>query len=171
MKGIKVMLAVALFVIAAAVMASEAEYDAVATLKNPDGAVVGKVTFRQTPHGVHVILDITNLPAGTHAFHIHGTGQCTPPDFKSAGGHFNPTGKQHGWYNPKGYHVGDLPNVTVGADGKARVEVMVPGLKIEDLFGAKGTAIVIHRGADDLKTDPAGAAGPRIACGVIERTL
>jgi Cu-Zn family superoxide dismutase len=116
---------------------------------------------------------VNNLPPGKHGFHIHAVGKCDPPDFQSAGGHFNPFGKKHGLKNPEGPHAGDLPNLEVGPDGKGKLETTVGGLTLgkeglATLFGSNGTAVVIHAGPDDEKTDPAGNSGARIACGVIK---
>ena len=150
------------------------EPTAKATLVNSQGKKVGEATLTQTPTGVKIVITLENLPPGVHAFHIHQNGVCTPPDFQSAGGHFNPYGKQHGFKNPAGPHAGDLPNITVGSDGTAKVDLLAklvtlkPGAK-NSLFPPGGTSLVIHAGADDYVSDPAGNAGPRLACGVITR--
>lgn len=144
-----------------------------ADLADSKGAKVGTATLKETPKGVSLALQVSNLPPGIHGFHIHTVGVCEPPDFKSAGGHFNPEGKKHGWENPEGHHAGDLQNLTVDAKGKAKLKVVIPGVTLGDgpnsLFHPQGTALVIHAAPDDLKTDPAGNAGPRIACGVISK--
>jgi Cu-Zn family superoxide dismutase len=143
-----------------------------AVLTNPQGEKVGEARLTETPKGVKIELKVEKLPPGEHAFHIHAKGVCTPPEFADAGGHFNPFGKEHGLKNPKGPHAGDLPNITVGPDGKAAFETVAalvtlkPGEK-GSLFPAGGTSLMIHAHADDLVSDPAGQAGPRIACGVI----
>jgi superoxide dismutase, Cu-Zn family len=144
-----------------------------AVLIDPDGKEIGNVAIEQLERGVRIFAQATNLPAGTHAFHIHQTGKCDPPDFKSAGGHFNPTEEQHGWNNPKGHHAGDFPNVHVQDDGRLAIEYFTDSVTLGEgetsIFDADGSAIVMHEGADDYKTDPAGDAGARIACGVIEK--
>ncbi|MCB9929798.1 MAG: superoxide dismutase family protein [Alphaproteobacteria bacterium] len=142
---------------------------ATAMLKDPKGNAVGTVELTQLPHGVLLHAQLMNLPEGTHAFHVHGVGKCEPP-FKSAGGHYNPTGAKHGLASDMGAHAGDMPNIHVPASGKLDVEVFNSQLALDDkLFDADGAAIVIHQGADDYTSDPAGAAGPRIACGVITK--
>jgi len=140
------------------------------TLKDGDGSVVGTAQLRETPAGVLLHLKLSGLPAGTHALHFHETGECTPP-FKSAGGHYNPDGKAHGLLDPKGPHAGDMPNIHVPASGELELEILslAKSLNTESgLMAGDGSAIIIHEGADDYMTDPAGAAGARIACGVIE---
>jgi Cu-Zn family superoxide dismutase len=162
-------------VLAAAVASAQTPVKATATLKNAQGEVVGTATLAHTVRGTAVTINgtFTKLPPGTHAIHVHTVGSCTAPDFSSAGGHFNPGGKQHGSENPKGPHAGDLPNFEVDAKGKGDISFAVPDMTLNDgpnsLFHPGGTALVIHANADDNKTDPAGNAGPRIACGVIEK--
>ncbi len=149
-----------------------ASSQAKATLVNAQGQKVGEATLTETPQGVKIALKVQNLPPGVHAFHIHEKGMCTGPDFTSAGGHFNPFGKQHGMKNPQGHHAGDLPNLTVGADGQGSIEftdaevTLKEGVK-NSLFQPGGTSLVIHANPDDEMTDPAGNAGARLACGAI----
>jgi Cu-Zn family superoxide dismutase len=144
-----------------------------ADLADSKGASVGTAKFKESANGVSLALEVSNLPPGVHGFHIHAVGKCDPPDFKTAGGHFNPEGKKHGWENPEGHHMGDLQNLTVDAQGKAKLRVAVAGVTLGDgpnsLFQTQGTALVIHAAPDDNKTDPAGNAGARIACGVITK--
>jgi Cu-Zn family superoxide dismutase len=144
-----------------------------ADLANSKGEHVGTAKLKETAQGVRLALEVANLPPGVHGFHLHAVGKCEAPDFKSAGGHFNPEGKQHGLENPAGHHAGDLQNLTVNAQGKAEVKVVVTGVTLGEgansLFHPQGTAIVIHASPDDMKTDPAGNAGARIACGVITK--
>jgi superoxide dismutase, Cu-Zn family len=142
-------------------------------LKDAKGSSVGTATIASKKQGVEVKLDLKGLPPGEHAVHFHQNAKCDPPDFKSAGGHFNPTGKQHGFENPNGHHAGDMPNFTVKANGTAKATVkdedvlLGNGSDANSLFANGGTSIMIHAKADDMKTDPAGNAGDRIACGAI----
>ena len=141
-------------------------------LRSTKGDPVGTAVLTETPHGVLVSATLNDLPPGDHAFHIHEHGQCVAP-FESAGGHFNPKGAQHGYLNPKGTHAGDLPNVTVLDDGRAKVELLASGVTLAkgkpgSLLDGDGTALVVHAKADDYKSDPAGNAGDRVACGVID---
>ena len=142
-----------------------------AMLRNATGGSVGAATLTQTTAGVLITADLSGLPAGTHALHLHAIGKCEP-DFAAAGGHFNPAGKQHGFRNPNGQHAGDLPNISVPESGSLRVELLATDVTLAGrnaLLDDDGTAIVIHALADDYATDPAGGAGARIACGVVER--
>jgi Cu-Zn family superoxide dismutase len=144
-----------------------------ATLKDAQGKTLGEATVRDSPAGVLVKLDLQNVPPGTHAFHIHAVGKCDPPDFMTAGGHFNPGMMKHGLMATGGPHAGDMPNLFVPSDGKLSVEVLdtnvtvAPGAK--SLFDADGSALVLHATADDYTTDPAGNAGGRIACGILSK--
>jgi Cu-Zn family superoxide dismutase len=141
-----------------------------AVLKDKDGKEVGKVDFTDTPSGVLMRLDLTAVPPGEHALHLHTVGKCEPPDFKSAGGHFNPDETKHGLLSDEGPHAGDLPNIYVPESGKITIEVLAPLVSLSGeraLLDDDGTAIVIHDGADDALTDPAGNAGDRIVCGVV----
>jgi superoxide dismutase, Cu-Zn family len=144
-----------------------------AELKNAAGQPVGTATLTQVGNAVRVVLEVQGLPPGQHGVHVHTVGRCDPPDFASAGGHFNPLSRQHGALNPQGAHAGDLPNVTVGADGKGRLEstteLFTLGGGPTTIFDADGSAIVVHAAPDDFKTDPTGNSGARIACGVITK--
>jgi Cu-Zn family superoxide dismutase len=142
-------------------------------LKNADGKEVGTATLTPGKGGVKVHVKVADLPPGKHGIHIHAAAKCEPPDFKSAGGHFNPAGKKHGLKSPEGAHAGDLPNLVVAKNGKASSTFTARSATLDEgegsLFGPDGTAIVIHADPDDEKTDPAGSSGARIACGVIEK--
>ena len=154
---------------AATLQTAGAAEQAMAKLKNPKGESVGEVKLMQTPHGTLLHARFSNLPPGAHAFHVHTVGKCEPP-FKSAGGHFNPGGKKHGFLAADGLHAGDMPNIHVPASGSLEIEVLNTLLELDsNLFDADGAAIVLHAGPDDYKSDPAGAAGARIACGVIAK--
>lgn len=144
-----------------------------ATLQNADGKPVGEAILEETPHGVLITLSVRNFPRGTHAFHIHEVGKCEPP-FASAGSHFNPMGKKHGLKSPEGMHAGDFPNLEVPASGSLKAQVLATMVTLKEgetnsLFDADGSALVIHAGPDDYRTDPAGEAGARLACGVIAK--
>lgn len=164
-----------LFSLVAAVplTAAAAGPSAEALLKNAEGKDVGTATFTPAKGGVKVHVQVSDLPPGKHGIHIHAAGQCEPPEFQTAGGHFNPSGKKHGLHNPEGAHAGDLPNLTVGKNGKAKATFVAKGATLGEgegsLFGPDGTSLVIHAGPDDEKTDPAGNSGARMACGVIEK--
>lgn len=143
-----------------------------ATLKNAAGADVGSAKLTQLPDGVLLALSLKGLPPGEHAFHVHAVGKCEPP-FTTAGGHFNPGSKKHGIMVTEGHHAGDMPNLHVPASGELMVEVMNASITLEkgkpnSVFDADGSAVVVHAGKDDYKSDPAGNAGDRIACGVIQ---
>ena len=148
---------------------------ATAELKTAKGEVVGNVRLAgRGAEGVRIMGEVKGLTPGDHGIHIHMTGKCEAPDFASAGGHFNPTSAKHG-VNTQGGHAGDLGNLTVGSDGSAKIDMTIPGVTMRgsdatSLFKEGGTALVIHANADDLKTDPAGNAGGRFACGVITRS-
>jgi len=141
-----------------------------AVLKDTSSKEVGRAVFTATPSGALLDLNLTAAQPGVHALHIHAVGKCEPPDFKSAGPHFNPDQTKHGIMSPEGPHAGDLPNIHVPADGKLEVEFLDPVVTLSReaaLLDADGSSIVIHASPDDYKTDPAGNSGDRIACGVI----
>jgi Cu-Zn family superoxide dismutase len=143
-----------------------------AELRNAAGETVATATFEPGPSGVELRIEATRLPPGTHGFHLHAVGRCEGPDFKSAGGHFNPGERKHGLENPAGPHAGDLPNLVVGPDGKGRASARLSvalDAGPSSLFHEGGTSLVVHADPDDMRTDPAGNSGARIACGVVTR--
>lgn len=150
------------------------------TLRNASGTAVGTARIVETAGGPRLRVDATALPTGTHGIHIHTIGRCEAPaqtPFSSAGGHFNPTGREHGLDNPAGPHAGDLPNIVIAANGTGSLEASLGagliGTGTGTLFDDDGSAIVVHQNTDDQRTNdgPAGPgnSGPRIACGVLVR--
>ena len=144
---------------------SAAAQTAKANLRNAEGKEVGSAALTQTPAGVLINLSVKGLPAGEHAFHVHAVGKCEPP-FTTAGGHFNPEKKKHGMMASDGPHAGDMPNLHVPTSGELAVDVLNAAVTLEkgkanSLFGPEGTALIIHAGKDDYKTDPTGEAGGR----------
>lgn len=144
------------------------------SLINTEGEQIGDAHFTEVDGILTISLGAEGLKPGIHGIHLHEKAVCTPPDFESAGGHFNPSDKQHGFDNPKGYHLGDLPNLEVGEDGKVAVKVTMHNLTLQpgkpnSLIDGDGSALVIHADADDYKTDPSGNSGERIACAELKK--
>ena len=138
-----------------------------------DGSPAGTAQVMADGTTAKIAVNVSGMDAGQHGFHLHQTGTCTAPDFKSAGGHLNPYGKSHGSLSGDGSHLGDLPNLTVGQDGRGAATAEIGDDIAEmtsQIFDADGTAVVVHAGPDDYVSDPAGDAGSRVACGVIERS-
>ena len=144
-------------------------------LVNASGQTIGSVRAWQTTGGVTFRIDASGLPHGVHGLHVHAVGRCDPPEFTSAGPHWNPVSRKHGMNNPEGPHAGDLPNVTVAANGVLGETVTLTGASLtatgpDLLLDADGAALVLHAAADDYVTDPSGNSGARIACAVITPT-
>lgn len=173
-------LAVAVGVVLASMTAAVAQQTAAprqikVKILNSTGQDAGFATFKTVKTGVKVKIELKNLPFGQHAVHIHQNPACDAPDFKTAGGHFNPDGRQHGFMNPMGHHNGDFPaSISVGEDHTGEASFVLSTVSLDpaapnSLFSKGGTSIVVHEKADDEKTDPSGASGNRIACGVIKQ--
>lgn len=139
---------------------------ATTALRTSTGADAGRATATEVTGGLRFTLDAQALPPGTHGAHVHMVGRCDAPEFTTAGAHWNPTARQHGTMNPAGPHEGDLPNLIVGTDGRGTLAITVPGATMTGLLDADGAAMLVHAAPDDLKTDPSGNSGARIACGV-----
>lgn len=164
--------AACLFALMTLVQAPAAAQTARAALQDAQGQDAGTVELTETPAGVLLNVAVRGLPPGEHAIHVHAVGKCEPP-FDSAGGHFNPGSKKHGLLVPAGPHAGDMPNLHLPESGEAVIEILNPAITLEkgkpnSVFGPDGAAIVIHAAVDDYKSDPAGNAGGRIVCGVIQ---
>jgi|KBSSwiStaDraftv2_1062776.scaffolds.fasta_scaffold315635_2 Cu-Zn family superoxide dismutase len=142
-----------------------------ADLVKADGSPAGQAKFVEAAGGVRLTVDASGLAPGVHGLHLHTVGACAAPAFASAGAHWNPTHKAHGLDAPNGAHEGDLPNITIDASGKGKIETLVAGATFDTgalaILDADGTALVIHADPDDNKTDPSGNSGARIACGVV----
>ncbi|HKU92220.1 MAG TPA: superoxide dismutase family protein [Sphingomicrobium sp.] len=155
-------------VLLAGCAAIEPQGGAPVALVNSSGQSVGTVRAWQTAGGVSFRIEAGGLPHGVHGLHVHAVGRCDPPDFASAGPHWNPAARKHGMNNPAGPHAGDLPNVEVAANGVLGATVTLPAASMAALIDADGAALVLHGQADDYVTDPSGNSGPRIACAVLQ---
>ncbi|SEB43195.1 superoxide dismutase family protein [Paenibacillus sp. GP183] len=142
-------------------------------LQNTTGSIIGRAHLSQTAEGVKIRVQAAGLSPGLHGIHFHEKGSCVGPDFTSAGAHFNPFGKQHGLANPLGYHSGDLPNLVVNSEGQANMEMVSKAITLQrdqpgSLIRPEGLSLIIHEQEDDLRTDPTGNSGNRVACGVVK---
>lgn len=144
-----------------------------ATFVDAKGNEIGTATLMQTSRGVLVEADVRGLPPGEHAFHFHEKGRCEAPSFESAGGHYAPKKRAHGYLSKTGPHAGDMPNAQVVEDSVLKAEVYNESVSLSGgeapLLDTDGSALVIHAKPDDYKTQPSGNAGDRIACAVISK--
>ncbi len=143
-----------------------------ADIHNASGAMIGEALVYQRGSDIEIKVGVSQLAAGTYATHIHTVGKCDAPKFTTAGPHWNPMGRQHGLENAMGPHGGDLPNIIVGASGTGSISFRIPSQNVTGpggILDADGGAIMVHAGPDDMRTDPAGNAGDRIACGVFRQ--
>lgn len=142
---------------------------AIATLRTAAGGPAGTASAAEESGALSLTLRLEGLPPGVHGVHVHTVGKCDGPKFESAGSHWNPADKQHGLKNPQGHHAGDMPNLTIAADGGGTLTYLLRGATMAGLLDGDGSAMVVHAAADDQKTDPSGNSGDRIACGVFTR--
>jgi Cu-Zn family superoxide dismutase len=150
---------------------SRLDVRAIASINDVANTTIGSASFSDTPAGLLVTINVTGLGIGPHGVHLHSVGSCVAPTFVSAGDHFNPSGKRHGFRNGDGHHAGDMPNLLSPAAGTHRVQLLLDGVKLTGrggLVDGDGASIVIHGAEDDLLTDPSGNSGGRLACGVIK---
>lgn len=151
---------------------AQSPVSATVSVRDAEGALVTTLTLSDAGNGVLITGTLNGISPGPHAIHFHAVGKCEPP-FESAGGHFNPGGRQHGILNPAGHHAGDLPNIVMPEEGQGVIQIFAAGVTLavnqeNSLRDGDGTAIVIHDGPDDYRTEPAGESGDRIACGVVD---
>lgn len=168
---LKLMLSLIVAVPLTALAAKDAKSISV-PMKDAKGKVLGNATLTEAEKGVRIVMDLKGLPPGTLAFHIHEKGDCKGPDFKLAGGHYNPMHKDHGSLSPNPQHAGDMPNIEVGSNGELHLDHVNDRVTLAkgdaSLLKEGGTALVIHAKRDDYKSQPAGDAGDRIVCGVVQ---
>jgi Cu-Zn family superoxide dismutase len=142
-----------------------------ADVRDATGRTVARASLSDVGDAVRVRIESAGLASGTYGAHVHSVGRCDAPAFESAGPHWNPTTRMHGRDNPGGQHLGDLPNLMVGTDGRGSFEFTIPGASLSGgqraVLDGDGAAIVVHARADDYRTDPSGNSGTRLACGVL----
>ncbi|MBD1379008.1 superoxide dismutase family protein [Bacillus sp. IB182487] len=141
-------------------------------MMNENGRIVGKAIMNEINEGVLIEIQLQNVSPGKKAIHIHENASCVKPSFESAGAHFNPYNKEHGFKNPHGPHAGDLPNIEIGADGKIDVVLTADQVTLQigkenSLLDMNGSALIVHENSDDYSTDPSGNSGERLICGEI----
>jgi Cu-Zn family superoxide dismutase len=143
-----------------------------AQLRDPGGRTVAAASASEVGDGLRVRVEASGLAPGVYGAHLHAVGRCDSPSFESAGPHWNPGNREHGRDNPRGQHLGDLPNLLVGTDGRGSFEFTIPGATISNgprrLLDADGASVLLHARPDDYRTDPSGNSGARIACGVLD---
>jgi superoxide dismutase, Cu-Zn family len=173
-KKILVVLTAGLLVLIAASTAAAQPFSrgfAWAPIVDANGESIGAAALTQKKGKVHIYAWATGLTPGKHGIHVHAVGQCDPTAFVTAGSHFNPEIRKHGLHNPEGPHAGDMPNMQVGESGLGILRTATDRISLSDgpksVFDADGSAIIIHAGPDDYKTDPTGNAGDRVVCGVV----
>jgi len=154
-------------------VSGEIQHELATSIVNSEGKEIGTAEMTETKKGVKIRLILSGLESGEKAVHFHEIGKCDAPKFTTAGAHFNPLDKEHGFDNPKGYHAGDLPNLVILKNGTVDVEVVTSNVTLEkgqknSLLDEDDSALVIHAGPDDYVTDPSGNSGDRIACGIIK---
>lgn len=155
----------------ATIPSNDSEELASASIQDRDREIIGSAVLVSDGESLALAIDLNELAPGSHGFHLHTRGDCSAPDFTSAGGHLNPAGVSHGKLNPSGAHLGDLPNLEIGESGSLSQTIRIVEMSedtLQAILDEDGTAIVVHAGPDDYVSDPAGAAGPRIACGVLQ---
>jgi len=144
-----------------------------AVIQGARGEELGWARFSPARGGVELEIEVGGLAPGLHGMHVHEAGRCEPPSFESAGGHLNPSGARHGLDSAAGPHTGDMPNLSVRADGTAKARLLLPrvslGVGSDSLLRPGGASLMIHAGRDDQVSDPSGGSGARLACGVITK--
>lgn len=171
MKTCKTALLTALFALSLP-CAAQAQFWPTTPLYNDAGKEVGSINVAPMKDGLHISLQAHDLPPGAHGFHVHAVGDCSDhaDHFKKSGGHYSRPGQEHGFQNAKGPHAGDLPNITVAADGTVKAQFVLTTMTVDELYDKDGSAFMIHAKADDYISQPAGDAGERLACGAYPGT-